>query len=279
MKQKNKKIIYINIVLFTIIIATIIVLGLKYYNNKKLERIAENSIGVVKEQNINIATRTEKPNVTSRSEVIERSSNNEKNVTEKDIDENDKNITNPAEENEQSEEKVSTEQIEVSSTEEVVEEENKYISIDEVTISQNMDLTVRTGLSREDFITLISGVKQDTSGFFETNAGIIYDLCEQYSLNEIFFCGLISAESGWDIAKNHRNTHNYISLMSNGKLIRYSSVEEGLREAAKKLHNNYLTPGGKFYYGKTLSAVKTKFCPSSSTWVSLVYGRMSQIVN
>ena len=135
-----------------------------------------------------------------------------------------------------------------------------------------------TGLSKEDFITLISGVKADISGFFEENAGTIYDLCEEYSINEIFFCGLISAESGWNIANNHRKTHNYISLMKNGKLINYSTVEEGLRVAAQKLHTNYLTPGGKFYYGKTLSAVKTKFCPASSTWVSLVYGRMKQII-
>ena len=168
--------------------------------------------------------------------------------------------------------------------EEVEEEETPvlepviYKSIEEVTISKTMDLTQRTGLSKKDFITLMSNVKQDTSGFFEENAGTIYDVCEKYQLNEIFFCGLISAESGWTIAQNHRNTYNYISLMSNGKLIQFASVEDGLEKAAEKLHNNYLTPGGKFYYGKTLSAVKTKFCPASSTWVDLVYGRMQQIV-
>lgn len=150
--------------------------------------------------------------------------------------------------------------------------------IEEVTIARDMDLTVRTGLSREDFITLISDCKADTSGFFEENAGLIYDLCEKYSLNEIFFCGLISAESGWTIAQNHRNTHNYISLMSSGGLIRFESVESGLEKAAETLHNKYLTPGGSFYYGPTLAAMKTKFCPASSTWVDLVYGRMAQIV-
>ena len=153
----------------------------------------------------------------------------------------------------------------------------KTISISEVKISKSMDLTKRTGLSREDFIKLMSRVRADTSGFFEDNAGEIYDLCEKYSINEIFFCGLISAESGWNIAGNHRSTHNYISLMKNGKLISYSSVNEGLEVAAKKLHYNYLTPGGKFYHGKTLAGVKTCFCPSS-TWVDLVYGRMKQIV-
>ena len=142
-----------------------------------------------------------------------------------------------------------------------------------------MDLTVRTGISKEDFKKLISNVKQDTSKFFYDNSDMIYDLCAEYQINEIFFCGLISAESGWNIASNHRRTYNYISLMSKGKLIQYGSLEEGLRVAAQKLHDNYLTEGGRFYHGKTLSGVKTKFCPASSTWVNLVYGRMQQIVN
>ena len=162
---------------------------------------------------------------------------------------------------------------------EVTWEEPVYKKIDEVTIARDMDLTVGTGLSKEDFKELIGNVKADTSKFFYDNAEIIYDLCEEYELNEIFFCGLISAESGWNIASNHRNTNNFISLMVNGKLLKYDSVEEGLEVAAKSLHNNYLTPGGRFYYGKTLSAVKTRFCPASSTWVDLVYGRMRQIVH
>lgn len=150
--------------------------------------------------------------------------------------------------------------------------------IEDVKISKDMDLTVRTGLSRDDFILLISGVREDTSNFFEENAGLIYDVCEKYEINEIFFCGLISAESGWAIASNHRNTHNYISLMSGNGLIKFATVEEGIEKAAQVLHDNYLTPGARFYYGKTLAGVKTKFCPASSTWVNLVYQRMAQIV-
>jgi hypothetical protein len=156
-------------------------------------------------------------------------------------------------------------------------EDLKYISIDEVKISSDMDITQFCGLSRDDFIKLISDCKADTAGWFEAHAGQIYDLCHKYQLNEIFFCGLISAESGWTIASNHRSTNNFISLMSNGRLKRYSSEEEGLEVAARTLHNNYLSEGGSFYYGKTLAAMNTKFC-GSATWVSLVYGRMKQIV-
>lgn len=165
--------------------------------------------------------------------------------------------------------------------EEIIEEQPEVITtpISEVQIAVDMDLTTRTGLSREDFIILMAGVKQDTSNFFEENAGLIYDVCEKYQLNEIFFCGLISAESGWTIAQNHRNTYNYISLMGNNGLIRFASVEDGMEKAAQSLHDNYLTPGGRFYYGSTHAGMKTKFCPASSTWVNLVYQRMQQILN
>ncbi len=156
-------------------------------------------------------------------------------------------------------------------------EETQYAKISDIKISKNMDLTKRTEISKEDFKKILKNLKQDTSGFFYNNADLIYDLCEEYEINEIFFCGLISAESGWNIASNHRKTHNYISLMSKGKLIKYSSTEEGLRVAAKSLHKNYLTPGGKFYGGKTLSGVQKKFCPSGD-WVDLVYGRMKQMM-
>lgn len=172
------------------------------------------------------------------------------------------------------------EEVQEETEPEIVEEPEIITTpISEVTISKDMDLTVRTGLSREDFITLMAGVKQDTSNFFEENAGLIYDVCEKYQLNEIFFCGLISAESGWTIAQNHRSTYNYISLMSNSGLIKFASVEDGMEKAAQSLHNNYLTPGGRFYYGSTLAGMKTKFCPASSTWVNLVYQRMQQIMN
>ena len=159
-----------------------------------------------------------------------------------------------------------------------IKEEQNYISIEEIKISRNMDLTVRCGISKEDFKTLMTNLKPDTTGFFKENSDTIYDLCEKYEINEIFFCGLIAAESGWKIASNHRNSNNYVSMMSGGKLIKYATPEEGLEAAAKLLHNRYLTEGGSYYYGKTLSAVQTRYCPNSSTWVGLVYGCMNVII-
>ena len=266
MENKKEKVIYIRLIYVIIVIIMIVgvIIGTKKILNKRqIEKIAETSYEIGNDEEIQISEvkRNEIVEATSRSENLSRGQESEEEQTNTENLQTEDEITKQQEEN-------------------IIEEikEKEYIQISEVKISKNMDLTVRTGLSREEFIKLIAGVKADTSGFFEENAGLIYDLCEQYSLNEIFFCGVISAESGWDIAQNHRATHNYISLMKNGKLLKFSSVESGLQEAAKRLHNNYLTPGGKFYRGKTLAAVKTKFCPASSTWVDLVYGRMSQII-
>ncbi len=156
-------------------------------------------------------------------------------------------------------------------------QEVTYKKIDEITISKKMDLTKRCGISKEDFKNLIKGVKKDTSKFFYKNSDLIYDLCEKYEINEIFFCGLIAAESGWDIVESHRVKCNYISMMSNGTLIRYSSTKTGLEAAAKLLHKSYLTPSGAYYNGKTLSGVQKMFCPDPD-WIDLVYDCMKQIV-
>ena len=154
-----------------------------------------------------------------------------------------------------------------------------YKSIAEIKISKNMDLTQQCGISKENFKILIGNTSADTSKFFYNNSDLIYDLCEKYEINEVFFCGLIAGESGWNIASNHRIKCNYISMMgSSGNMITYSSVEEGLEAAAKLLHNRYLSEGGSYYSGKTLYCVQKIFCPNSSTWVNLIYTCMSKIV-
>lgn len=278
-KLISRKLIYI--LLITMAVIGIIVTTAKMFPEIELSGNEKNA------SKITLASTETYTTSRASDETREYLENNEFEITQEETAEDEESKDNTDEENQENETEKEDSQEEVKATktsnkEETTETEKEdttsYISIEDVTISKTMDLTVRTGLSRKDFIKLIAGVKYDTSGFFEENAGTIYDLCEEYSINEIFFCGLISAESGWDIASNHRTTHNYISLMQNGKLIQYSSVEEGLEVAAQKLHNNYLTPGGKFYNGKTLAGVKVKFCPASSTWVDLVYGRMKQIL-
>lgn len=249
---------------------------------KQTETKKESSKNVAKTSSKNETKKSEESEKKESKKEEKKSTDSSKKTAKSKKEESKQEEAKQQENNSEEDTKKTTEKNDSSQKETTTKKENKKsttktVSISKVKISKSMNLTKRTGLSRKDFIKLMSGVRADTSGFFEKNAGKIYDLCEKYSINEIFFCGLISAESGWNIASNHRRTHNYISLMRNGKLISYGSVNEGLEVAAQKLHYNYLTPGGKFYHGKTLAGVKTCFCPSSS-WVGLVYGRMRQIL-
>lgn len=242
---------------------------IKIVEEQNIERLIRNK--QTKIASINLYTRNNTV-VTSRNEV-ERVPKEEKlQVTTKVATTTKKQATKKVKQNA----KTNKKEIKTKTNKKIEQKETK-IETNNIKISKNMDLTKRTGLSKEQFKLVMKNLKQDTSKFFYNNADTIYEVCEKYQINEIFFCGLISAESGWNIAGNHRRTHNYISLMSKGKLIKYSSTKQGLEVAAQKLHNNYLTPGGKFYGGKTLYGVKKKFCPSG-TWVDLVYGRMSQVM-
>lgn len=263
MKDNSKSVLSIKVTIIILMLIFIVILSLQI-NNIRLsvidDNIEINESSYKNQANEEETTRLAKitrttATITSRS-AIDRESNNI----------NEDNKTSITENN-----------VIEDSSEELLEQK-KYKSIDEITISKNMDLTISCGISKADFKELLRNTKQDTTDFFYDNSDLIYDLCQKYELNEIFFCGLIAGESGWNIASGHRSTYNYISLMSNGHLIQYSSISEGLETAAKKLHNNYLTLGGCYYSGKTLSAVQKIFCPGSSTWVNLIFTCMSQMV-
>lgn len=151
-----------------------------------------------------------------------------------------------------------------------------YIPLSEVKISFDMDVSKPTGLSREDFIALVTNMRYDRTGILEANAGVIWDCCQKYNVNEIFVLGICGIESAWCSASQHQRTHNYASLMSKGKLIQYSSDAEGFEALIKLLGQNYLTPGRGVYHGKTITGVGTCYC-NTTTWPPKVYKCMQQV--
>lgn len=121
-----------------------------------------------------------------------------------------------------------------------------YKSLDEVKISRDMNLTETTGLSKEDFCELLANFKYDYAGFYERNAGAIWDLSQKYKVNEVFICGVFALESYYGADDRHVNTHNYGSIMNkDGKMVRYATDEEGIEANFKLFANCYLNPEGK----------------------------------
>lgn len=156
------------------------------------------------------------------------------------------------------------------------EEVKTYIPLNEVQISFNMDVSKTTGLSQEDFVTLVTNMKYDRTGILEKNAACIWECCQKYNVNEIFVLGICGIESGWCSAKQHQNTHNYSSLMSGGKLIPYATDEQGFEAMIKLLGQKYLTPGASLYRGATITGVGTCYC-NTTTWPGKVYKCMTQV--
>ena len=156
------------------------------------------------------------------------------------------------------------------------EEVKTYIPLNEVQIYFNMDVSKTTGLSQEDFVTLVTNMKYDRTGILEKNAAWIWECCQKYNVNEIFVLGICGIESGWCSAKQHQNTHNYSSLMSGGKLIPYATDEQGFKAMIKLLGQKYLTPGASLYRGATITGVGTCYC-NTTTWPGKVYKCMTQV--
>jgi len=163
--------------------------------------------------------------------------------------------------------------VETDINQEKEEKDNsEWISTDDVTISYDMDIAKPTGLSKDDFVNLIANLPYDYYGYFERNAGLIWELCQQKSVNEIAACGIIAHESGWAKVSGF-GQNNYFGIRGGN----YSSEEEGLRAFINMLSDKYLSESGPYYKGKTLYAVGLTYC-DGDVWPGKVYGCMKLIL-
>lgn len=155
-----------------------------------------------------------------------------------------------------------------------IEEQEEDITVDYYTIYSNVNET--TGMSKSQFLRIMYNIKYDT-GFFEKYADDIYDICQTYDINEIFFCAIIAAESGWGQSEYAIATNNFTSMQYNGENIRYDSVKANLSATAENLRENYFTEGGKFYTGGVVVNIGEKYC-ENHVWPQLVVECMNMIV-
>ena len=106
---------------------------------------------------------------------------------------------------------------------------------------------------------------------------------QKYSVNVFFLIGVEALESGWitsSISKKCNNLggvretksrpSNGCGSNSGGGFAYFNSVEEFIDHHGSMLHNNYLTPGGKYYEGATPQGVVVHYCPGCTHWPSTV---------
>lgn len=106
---------------------------------------------------------------------------------------------------------------------------------------------------------------------------------QKYSVNVFFLIGVQALESGWITSKISKNCNNLGGVReskrfpsngcgsnSGGGFAYFNSVEEFIDYHGSMLHNNYLTPGAKYYEGATPQGVVVHYCPGCTHWPSTV---------
>ena len=90
---------------------------------------------------------------------------------------------------------------------------------------------------------------------------------KDYGVNPLFLIAIASLESAdGTICFRPNNMFGFGSRS-------YSSREACIDDVAKSIKKNYLTPGGSFYYGTTISDVNRKYA-TSTTWDTKIGSRM-----
>ena len=164
----------------------------------------------------------------------------------------------------------------------------------EISFKFDMSLNKPSGLTRNDFVKVLSGHSEDTEKIFEQNAGLFYDIEQKYNVNGIFLASMGIHESNWgksNIAKQKKNLFGYGSYDSSAFESSYTfeSYQYGIELVAKVLAKYYLNePGtiiydgetavGSYYNGPTVSGVNTRYA-SDQNWANKVFATMEKLYN
>lgn len=144
------------------------------------------------------------------------------------------------------------------------------------------DLTVVSNLTVDELRSALktyAGGKEIAAG----KAPALIKAEKTYGVNALGLLGIQAFESAWYGSKIAKECNNYGGVChtsgttachvsnSNCTFRKYKNSEDFIMSHAKMLKNSYLTPGGVYYNGKSLSAISKRYLGPSdnaSQWVS-----------
>lgn len=146
------------------------------------------------------------------------------------------------------------------------------------------DVTKISNLTSSQLIAILNNTpKYKKAKNFIPYASALIAAEHKYSVNVLFLVGIQAVESGWVTSAISKNCNNLGGVRESkahpsngcgrnkgGGFAYFNTVNEFIDYQASLLHNSYLTPGAKYYYGKSIEAVSTKYCSGSTSWQSQV---------
>ena len=163
-----------------------------------------------------------------------------------------------------------------------------------VSFKFDMELNKPSGLTKQDFIKVLSGNSRDVNKIFEENAGLFYEVEQKYQVNGILLAAMGIHESAWgtsQISKDKKNLFGYGAYDSSpySSAFTFETYGEGIELLAKVLSKYYLNVKdapiydgeravASFYNGPTLSGINVRYA-SDPEWAVKVFNKMEILYN
>lgn len=161
-----------------------------------------------------------------------------------------------------------------------------------IKVNSAMDVNKPSGLSREDFVRVLSNHREDKDHIIEQCAEFFYEAEQNYNINGLFLASIGIHESNWgtsNISKQKNNLFGYGSYDSSpfSSSYTFESYQYGIDLVAKVLVKYYLNePGtaifdnevavGSYYNGPTIAGVNVRYA-SDTNWSNRVYSIMESL--
>ncbi len=161
-----------------------------------------------------------------------------------------------------------------------------------VSVNSAMALNKPSGLTRDDFIRVLSNNEKDREHIIENCAEYFYQAEQNYNINGLFLASIGIHESNWgmsNISRQKKNLFGYGSYDSSPFASSYTfeSYQYGIDLVAKVLAKYYLneagtpiydgeTAVGSYYNGPTVAGVNIRYA-SDTNWSNRVYSIMESL--
>ena len=157
-----------------------------------------------------------------------------------------------------------------------------------VRVRFDMLLNKPSGLTRDDYIKVLSNNPQDKNKIFEENAELFYDLEQKYNVNGILLAAIGIHESAWGTSKisiDKKNLFGYGAYDSSpySSSFTFDTYGEGieliakyyLNEAGTEIYDGE-TAVASYYNGATVSGINVRYA-SDSDWAVKVFDKMQML--
>jgi beta-N-acetylglucosaminidase len=144
--------------------------------------------------------------------------------------------------------------------------EIRYVHMDTIELtagkyaySFGADMTRITNFTAAELEKALAGT--ELSGL-----GDVYSQIEkEYGINALFLISIAKLESAGGSSSLAQRQNNLGGLKNGGSgYMSFDTKADCIRYMAQLLKENYLTEGAKYFFGKTVSAVNTRYCEGSS---------------